>query len=51
MYDRLEKKAFDKLIGNHNGGKQLLKVGCGTGHWSRYFSEKVFEVTGTDILE
>ena len=51
MYDRLEKKVFDRLIGNHNKGKQLLEVGCGTGHWSRYFSEKGFEVTGVDISE
>jgi ubiquinone/menaquinone biosynthesis C-methylase UbiE len=51
MYDRLEKKALDSLIGSHNNGKQLLEVGCGTGHWSRYFSVKGFEVTGIDISE
>ena len=51
MYDRLEKRAFDRFIGNHNGGKQLLEIGCGTGHWSKYFSEKEFEVTGIDISE
>jgi len=51
MCDRLEKKAFDNLIGNHNGGKQLLEIGCGTGHWSRYFGEKGFEVTGIDVSE
>ena len=49
MYDRLEKKAFDSLAGECNNGKQLLEIGCGTGHWSRYFSEKEFEVTGIDI--
>jgi len=49
MYDRLEKKAFDSLRGNYNNGKQLLEIGCGTGHWSRYFREKGFEVTGIDI--
>jgi len=51
MYDRLEKKAFDSLLGNYNNGKQLLEIGCGTGHWSRFFSEKGFEVTGIDISE
>ena len=51
MYDKLEKKALDSLVGSHNSGKQLLEVGCGTGHWSRFFSEKGFEVTGIDISE
>jgi len=51
MYDRLEKKAFDSLLGSHNGGKQLLEIGCGTGHWSKYFSEKGFEVTGIDVSQ
>ena len=51
MYDKLEKKAFDSLIGNHDVGKQFLDIGCGTGHWSRFFSEKEFEVTGIDISE
>jgi len=51
MYDRFEKKAFDSLVGNHNNGKQLLEIGCGTGHWSRYFTKKGFEVTGVDISE
>jgi len=49
MYDKLEKKAFDELLADYDGGKQLLEIGCGTGHWSRYFSEKGFEVTGLDI--
>ena len=51
MYDRLEKKTFDSFAGDHNSGKQLLEIGCGTGHWSRFFSEKGFEVTGIDISE
>lgn len=51
MYDRLEKKAFDRLLVGDNQGKSLLEIGCGTGHWSKYFSEKGFEVTGIDISE
>ena len=49
MYDRLEKKTLDSLAGDHNNGKQLLEIGCCTCHWSRYLSEKGFEVTGIDI--
>ena len=26
MYDRLEKKAFDSLIGNHKSGKLFLEI-------------------------
>ena len=49
MYDRLEKKTLDSLVGSHNNGKQLLDIGCGTGHWSRYFSEKGFEVVKAKV--
>lgn len=51
MYDRLEKKALDRWLGAGGGGKRLLEVGCGSGHWSEYFSEKGFEVTGVDLSE
>jgi len=48
MYDRLEKQAIDKLLADIAKQSRLLEVGCGTGHWSRYFSDKGFEVTGID---
>jgi ubiquinone/menaquinone biosynthesis C-methylase UbiE len=51
MYDRLEKKAFGRYLMPSDRGKKLLEVGCGTGHWSRFFSEYGFEVTGVDISE
>lgn len=51
IYDRLEKKAVDKLLKGQTGGNKLLEVGCGTGHWSRFFSAGGFEVTGIDISE
>ena len=51
VYDRLEKKAIDKLLPNIDNGSRFLEVGCGTGHWSEYFSNKGFEVTGVDISE
>jgi ubiquinone/menaquinone biosynthesis C-methylase UbiE len=51
IYDRFEKKAIDKLLRNHTEGKRLLEVGCGTGHWSKFFSTKGYEITGIDISE
>jgi ubiquinone/menaquinone biosynthesis C-methylase UbiE len=49
IYDRLEKQAIDRLLPHIANQSRLLEVGCGTGHWSRFFSDKGFEVTGIDI--
>jgi len=49
IYDRLEKQAIDNLLAGIVKHSRLLEVGCGTGHWSRYFSDKGFDVTGVDI--
>jgi len=51
VYDQLEKKAISKYLLRNVQGKKLLEVGCGTGHWSQFFSEFGFEVTGVDISE
>jgi ubiquinone/menaquinone biosynthesis C-methylase UbiE len=51
MYDRLEKKAIVRYLPPSTKGKKLLDVGCGTGHWSQFFSEHGFEVTGVDVSE
>jgi len=51
MYDRLEKKAIGRYLPSSAKGKKLLEVGCGTGHWSRFFSGYGFEVTGVDVSE
>jgi ubiquinone/menaquinone biosynthesis C-methylase UbiE len=51
MYDRLEKKAISRYLPTSAKGEKLLEIGCGTGHWSRFFSEYGFEVTGVDISE
>jgi ubiquinone/menaquinone biosynthesis C-methylase UbiE len=51
MYDRLEKKAIIRYLPTHAKGEKLLEVGCGTGHWSRFFSEYGFEVTGVDVSQ
>jgi len=49
MYDRLEKKAVSRYLPRNAQGMKLLEVGCGTGHWSEFFSELGFRVTGIDV--
>ena len=51
MYDRLEKKAVSRYFRQNVQGRKLLEVGCGTGHWSQFFSNYGFEVIGIDISE
>jgi len=51
MYDRLEKKAVSRYLPQNAQGMKLLEVGCGTGHWSRFFSDCGFEVSAVDISE
>lgn len=49
IYDRLEKKAVADLLPSTANGDRLLEIGCGTGHWSAFFAERGFRVTGLDI--
>lgn len=49
IYDRFEKQAIDRLLAGVSKHSRVLEVGCGTGQWSRYFSDKGFDVTGIDI--
>jgi len=49
MYDRLEKKVVSRYLRHNAQGMKLLDVGCGTGHWSQFFSECGFAVTGVDV--
>lgn len=51
MYDRLEKRAIAKLLLPVPNSGRLLEIGCGTGHWSEYFCNRGFDVTGVDISE
>lgn len=48
-YDTLEKRAVQRMLPPPTDGNQLLDVGCGTGHWSAFFSEDDFVVTGVDV--
>lgn len=51
LYDRLEKKAINRLLPQSSGENKLLEIGCGTGHWSAFFSNKGYHLTGVDISE
>ena len=48
--DEIEKKLLSSLL-NNVPRAQLLELGCGTGHWTRYFLEQGFQVTATDNSE
>lgn len=49
-YDALEKDLIARLLGPARGGR-LLDIGCGTGHFTRWFRELGWEVWGLDLQE
>lgn len=49
--DMMEKEAVGEFLRDLEPGGKLLDVGSGTGHWSEFFYEKGFKVTGIDISE
>lgn len=49
MYDALEKRAVERILPAAANGNRLLEIGCGTGHWSAFFSAQGFTVSGVDI--
>ena len=47
--DKLEKRALACALPDPRSGARLLDAGCGTGHFSAFFAERGFKVTGVDI--
>jgi ubiquinone/menaquinone biosynthesis C-methylase UbiE len=47
--DRLEKDLLARLLGRLPKTRRVLEVGCGTGHFSRWFDSLGFEVVGVDL--
>jgi len=48
--DKIEKDIITDLI-KELPRNEMLELGCGTGHWSDFFSKNGFKVTGIDISE
>ena len=49
--DRLEKALLARLLAHFPGARTLLEVGCGTGHFARWFGEQGLRVTGLDLSQ
>jgi ubiquinone/menaquinone biosynthesis C-methylase UbiE len=47
--DRLEKAILAELLARFRRPCNLLEVGCGTGHFARWFRETGLQVTGLDL--
>ena len=48
--NEIEEKLIAAALQKIPEGK-MLDLGCGTGHWTKYFSENGFKLTGTDISD
>ncbi|RLC47829.1 MAG: ubiquinone biosynthesis protein UbiE [Candidatus Coatesbacteria bacterium] len=49
VHDRIQKRAVAEALGERTEGRRMLEIGCGTGHWTQFFSELGFEVLGVDL--
>jgi ubiquinone/menaquinone biosynthesis C-methylase UbiE len=47
--DRLEKALLGRLLARFPGPSTILEVGCGTGHFTRWFSEWGLQAVGLDL--
>jgi ubiquinone/menaquinone biosynthesis C-methylase UbiE len=47
--DRLEKALLKRLLAGFSRARTLLEVGCGTGHFTRWFGELGLQVMGLDL--
>jgi ubiquinone/menaquinone biosynthesis C-methylase UbiE len=47
--DALEKASLDRLLGRFSEARSVLEVGCGTGHFTRWFEEQGLMAVGLDI--
>ena len=50
LVDELEKQAMGQLLAHVLPG-QMLEIGCGTGHWTAFFSQLGFQIVATDVSE
>ena len=48
--DQLEKQAIHQLLAPITPG-DMLEIGCGTGHWTAFFSKMGFQITATDVSD